>query len=533
MNLSTFHSSIRFILSGLLSLCLLLGMIGCSSAVPQADSPAASNGGARPEEIVLAAPRDLAPGLQDAYYTSTILYVWEPLITAAEDGRPAPKLAKSWTMSNDAKEWTFQLRDNVKFHDGAVLNADAVIANFNRYKQVSPKSSPFYTLDIGSSYPGLKEVVKIDEMTFKLVFDSPQPTLLYSMTNFSSPIYSPNNFNEKGDFNGLPQGTGPFKLIEHQKDQFALLEAFDGYYGDKAKTKRVRVRVIPDPDTRLAALKSGEIMGVMDLGAIPPALAKELVKDSRFAISAAKSTISHYMHPNGKKPPFDNPKMRQAVSLMIDRQQLVKELYLGYPTATVNLLNETSPFYKEFKAEYNPAEAKKLAVEALGGGKRQKIDLIVPTYGLDRYPYKAQAELLQAVLKELQLDVDIRILDGAAYKEAQTKGDFHLALATQGLPNGDPYTIFTNYISSGGSSNKSYNLGYKNDRVDQLLNQAKAALSIDERKSIYNELQQIAVQELPTIPLFGDTSLIAYSKSLKGYQATIYGTTLPQMEWTP
>ncbi|MFH5185310.1 hypothetical protein ACHHV8_23165 [Paenibacillus sp. TAB 01] len=88
----------------LLALCLLLAIVGCSPAAqPQANSSPAS-GSAHPEEVVLAAPRDLAPGPQDAYYTSTILYVWEPLITASEDGQPAPKLAKSWTMSQDGKE---------------------------------------------------------------------------------------------------------------------------------------------------------------------------------------------------------------------------------------------------------------------------------------------------------------------------------------------------------------------------------------------------------------------------------------------
>lgn len=524
----------------LLSLGLCFTLFGCGAApeqastepaaTPKANEPASNTTEVNPEEVVLAAPRDLAPGAQDAYYTSIILYVWEPLLTAGEDGEPAPKLAKSWQMSDDGREWTFTLQEKVLFHDGEKLNADAVIANFKRYEQVSPKSSPFYTLDSKKSYPGLKEIVKVDEHTFTLKFENPQPTLLYAMVNFSSPIYSPKNFDEKGDFNGLPQGTGPFKLMAHEKDQYALLEAFDGYYGEKAKSKKIRVRVIPDPDTRLSALKSGEIMGVMDLGAIPPSLAKELLKDDRFEISTAKSTISHYLHPNGKKAPFNNPAMRKAVSMMVDREQLVQELYLGYPTATANLLNVTSPFYKDFPIEYNADEAKKLAAEALGG-KREKIDLIVPTYGLNRYPYKAQAEWLQAVLSGLNLEVEIRILDGAAFKDAQAKGEYHLALATQGLPNADPYTIFTNYIASDGSSNKSYSLGYKSERVDALLGQAKNTFSMEERRKLYDELQAISVEELPTIPLFNDASLIAYSKKIKGYQATIYGTTLPQLEW--
>ncbi|CAJ0571291.1 unnamed protein product, partial [Mesorhabditis spiculigera] len=312
-------------------------------------------------------------------------------------------------------------------------------------------SLPILT-DTSSTYPSLKDVVKLDDLTFQLIFDNPQPTLPYSMVNFASPMYSPKNFDAQGDFNGLPQGTGPFKLIEHQKDQYSLLESYDGYYGEKAKTKHIRIRVIPDPDTRMSALKSGEIMGVMDIGAIPPNLAKELIEDPNFELSTAKSTISHYIQVNGKKAPFDNVKMRQAISLAIDRQQLVKELYLGYPTPTVNLLNATSPFYKDIPVEYNLTEAKRLATEVLGG-EREKVDLLVPTYGLDRYPYKAQAELLQAELKELGLDVEIRILDSAAFKDAQTKGDYNLALSTQGLPNGDPYTILTNYLTSEGSSN--------------------------------------------------------------------------------
>ncbi|MEI7026580.1 ABC transporter substrate-binding protein [Paenibacillus sp. y28] len=511
--------------------CIMMIVFGCSSAAPQAGDPQQTGTASRqPEEVVLAAHRDLAPGPKDAYYTSSILYVWEPLITSGEDGKPAPKLAKSWSMSEDGKTWTFKLQEHVTFHDGEKFNADAVLANFNRYKQVSPKTSPFYTLNMKSTYPSLKDVVKVDDLTFQLVFDNPQPTLPYSMVNFASPMYSPKNFDAQGDFNGLPQGTGPFKLIEHQKDQYSLLEAYDGYYGEKAKTKRIRVRVIPDPDTRLSALKSGEIMGVMDIGAIPPALAKELVKDPSFELSATKSTISHYIQVNGRKAPFDDVRMRRALSLAIDRQQLVKELYLGYPTPTVNLLNVTSPFYKDIPVEYNVTEAKRLAAEVLGG-KREKVDLLVPTYGLDRYPYKAQAELLQAEFKELGLDVEIRILDSAAFKDAQAKGHYNLALSTQGLPNGDPYTILTNYLSSEGSSNKTYGLGYSNPHADELVKQLAGVLDMDERKKLYDELQQISADDLPTIALFNDASLIAYNKKIKGYQATIYGTTLSQLEW--
>lgn len=484
----------------------------------------------KPAEMTLAAPRDLAPGSEDAYYTSVILYVWEPLIAGGEDGKPIPKLAESWNMSEDGKEWTFKLRENVTFHDGEELNADAVLANFARYKQVSPKSSPFYTLNIEHSYPGLQDVVKVDELSFKLVFDKPQPTLLYSMVNFSSPIYSPKNFAENGDFNGLPQGTGPFKLVEHEKDSYALLKANENYYGEKAKTDTIRIKVIPDPDTRLAALKAGEIFGVMDLGAIPPEQAQELTKDDRFELSVTRSTISHYVHPNGKTGLFADRRLRKAASLAIDRKMIVAELYRGYPIATANILNATSPFYKEVPMEHDLEKAKELAGKVLGAD-RKNVRLIVPSYGINRYPYKAQAELIQYQLKEIGLDVEIQILDGAAFKEAQANGEYDLALATQGLPNGEPFTIFNNYLHSEGSSNISYSLGYKNERVDDLLAQAATQLDLEKRQELYNEIQDIAVEEFPTIPLFNDASLIAFNKQIKGYEALLYGTTLAKLEW--
>ena len=92
-------------------------------------------------EIVLAGYRNLAPGNEDGYYCSKILYVWEPLITQDDNANPVAGLAESWEMSPDGKEWIFKLREGVKFHDGEILNADAVIANFDRMKMEVKKSS--------------------------------------------------------------------------------------------------------------------------------------------------------------------------------------------------------------------------------------------------------------------------------------------------------------------------------------------------------------------------------------------------------
>lgn len=507
----------------------LLGMVAVAAALLVPPQLGFAQQAYTDREVVLAAPRDLAPGPKDAYYTSVILQVWEPLVAGGEDGEPMPKLAQSWTSSDDSKTWTFALRQDVLFHDGTRFDADAVIANFDRFRAVSPKSSPFYTMNIDNSYPGLLAVEKVDDFTVRLQFDQPRPTLLYSMVNFSSPIYSPASFDAAGDFSQFPQGTGPFKLIEHTPDVSLLLAANADYYGEKAQVERIRVRTIPDPDTRLSALKADEIMGVMDLGAIPPEQATELVKDERFALSVTRSTISHYLHPNGKSSIFADQRLREAVSLAVDRQAIV-DLYRGYPTPTANILNATSPFHKELPIAHDPARAADLAKAVLGDA-RKPVLLIVPSYGIGRYPYKAQAELIQYLLQPLGLDVEVRILDGAAFKDAQAKGEYDLAMGTQGLPNADPFTMFNTYMSSNGSSNHAYGLGYANAQVDALLAEAAATTEMDRRRAIYDELQDIAAAELPTIPLFNDAALIAYNTAIAGYGARLYGTTLAQLHW--
>ncbi|NPV70448.1 MAG: hypothetical protein HPY55_07385 [Firmicutes bacterium] len=238
-------------------------------------------------------------------------------------------MAESWEMSRDGREWTFKIRQGVRFHDGVALDADAVIANFKRYQRISPRPSSFYSFNIEEAYPALKQVEKADSSTVRLVFNKPQPTLLHRMVSFYSAMFSPKCFEENGDFNGLPMGTGPFRLVEHKRDQYALLEANGSYWGKPGKTKRIRVKVIPDPETRLAALRAGEIMGVMDLGAIQPAHTRELSREGRFAFSSAPSTITHYIMTNGTRPPFNDVRMHKALSLIVDRDFIVRDLYHG------------------------------------------------------------------------------------------------------------------------------------------------------------------------------------------------------------
>ncbi|GMQ57465.1 ABC transporter substrate-binding protein [Vallitalea sediminicola] len=481
------------------------------------------------KEIVLAGTRNIAPGEKDAYYCSSALMVWEPLITKGSDYGPKPKLAASYSANEDYTVWTFKLREGVSFHDGEVFNADAVIANFNRMK-LGKKSSSFYGMDVNRTYPGLLEVNKKDDYTIELVFENPLPTLDYSMTDFGSAMFSPNNFDEEGNFNGFPMGTGPFKLTENVLDEYCVIEKNNDYYGEKALAKRIKIKVIPSPDTRFAALKAEEVMGVIDLGAIQPVMAMELIKDNRFGISHTPSTITHYILLNGNKEPFNDLRLRQAVSLLIDRQLIIDSFYAGLGEPTVNVLNACTPFYKEFEIEQDVKKAKELAKEILGD-ERVKVSFVLRQGELDRYPNKEEAQLLQAQLSELGIDAEITILESSAWNDVVKAGDFDISLKIKGLSSAEPNTLFKTMMKTENGLNKRWNFGYSNKEVDTLITDVENEIDMDKRKEIYNKIQAYSVNEFPAVPYFNDVNLIAYNKKIEGYEAMYYGVSLEKTKW--
>ena len=507
-----------------LILCLILfALAGCGQEEQTAGTDAASD-----DTIVLAAYRQLAPGVNDGYYCSKILGVWEPLITADEEtGAPAPCLAASWEMQDEGRVWVFHLREGVRFHDGTPLTAQTVCDNL-AWMAKEPRSTAFYSRSLKNYYPNLVSAEPLDELTVRMTFSQPNINQLYNMMNFGSPIYAPSCLADDGSFNGFAVGTGPFRIVENVKDRYVLLERNEDYYGEKARARRIMVRSIPSPDVRFAALKAEEIMGVLDLNAMPPVLADELAQDERFAISVSRSIMVRYLAMNGTKPPFDDVRMRRAVSLLLDRRLLVDALYLGYAQPTVNLLSIASPFYKEFPVTQDVAEAKRLAHEVLGD---QRMEIVYCVNGADPIA-KGEAELIAYWLADLGLDVRIEALESPMMTARLRRGDYHIARSQQGLPNGDPLYVFDGFFSPKGTRNKSLSLGYDNPEVNALLAALNTEADEGRRRAIFDRLQEIGVADQPLVPLYYDENIVVYNAArLTGYRALRYGVSIAEVAW--
>ena len=481
-------------------------------------------------EIVLASGRDIVPGPGDFYFSSSIVRVWEPLVAVDDSWAPVPGLAESWEMSEDGTEWTFDLRRNVVFHDGTAFNADAVLANFERFEAVESGRSRFYTFSLDRFYPGFSEIEKIDDFTVKLTFEQASPTVPFSMTSFGSAMWSPASFDEAGAFVGIPAGTGPFRVVERADDQYAVLERFDEYWGEPAAAARVRIRVIPDANTRASALRAEEIMGVLDIGVLPPVLAEQILEDDRFESTVAPNSIIHYLSLNATAYPFSDVRMRRAVSLAVDRRLIADVFYAGVPAPASHILNHASPFFIDLPVEHDPDAAQALAREVLGG-ERFETTFVVPAGFIQRFPYREQAEYIQSVLADLGIDAEINLLEWGAFREVQRNAEYGLGMQIQGLPNGEPGSIFRSFMKSDSGQNRDYSLGFSDAEADQLIAQLDNELDLERRGEIYRGLQEISAEEFPVVPLINDANLFVYNERIEGYEAKIYGVTIDTMRW--
>lgn len=484
------------------------------------------------KQIVLAAARDLAQGQKETYFCSSILKVWEPLIGLSADGRIIPKLAESWESVNGGKEWILHLKKNVKFHDGENFNAKAVLDNFKRYQNMGLRATSYYYFTMDRIYPHFERIEADDEYTVHLYFSKSDPLLPYRMVEWGSAMYSPKCFNTKtGDFSEKIAGTGPFEIAEHKADEYVILQRNDNYYGEKAKAESIKIRVIPAMDTRYSALRSGEVLGVLDLGGISPLMAKELLKTGDFYISEQKSTICHYISVNGNRYPFNDERMKKAISLAIDREKINHYYFNDYGKPTINFLNSTTPFYISYSVTYDKKKSIELA-HAVLGNRRVTVKFLLTRSGVERYPYKVIAEFLQAELRPLGIDIDIQLADDMAASVMKQKGDYDMLIGIRGLDNLDPSRLLYEFFDSQGSTNIRNCFGYKNARVDAIFEKLQDVDNVADKSTLFHSLQEELINHPCVIPLLEGRNIIVSSRLLCGYEATIYGASIEKIQWS-
>ncbi|MBB5781609.1 ABC transporter substrate-binding protein [Nonomuraea jabiensis] len=484
-------------------LVMLLGALlsGCGSQEPDAQDG---------RQLTLAAPRDLVAGPGDPYYTHQTLRVWEPLVTVDDRLRPVPALAVSWAAADGGRRWTFTLRDGVTFSDGTPLTAESVVANIKRFLRIAPRQSAFFSLDAGMevAYGKLGDV-RAENGKVAFVLNEPVADLPGRLAGFYSMVQSPKAFASSGDFAGKPVGTGPYTLVDWTKGQQAVLAANPHYYGPAPAYKKIVVRVIPDANARVAALRAGEVDGLIDKGALLPGQVAAVADG--FRVIRSPSVLTHYLTFNASREPFSDPRLREAADLAIDRQAIAGRLLAGTAKAGAGFL---SPVFGDLAdpgiaAGHDPGKARELIAAA--GPPAKPVNILISSAETGQFPYADIAEVLRAAFEQAGLPAKVTVAE--ATKSVMEAGDYDLFLSAYSVPNGDADYLFRRFLRSDASWNVDRKLGYRNTEFDELVDQAAAQTNPAIRRDLYHRIQRLLATDRPMIPLaYQDNPIVTTGK---------------------
>jgi peptide/nickel transport system substrate-binding protein len=515
----------------LASLLLVMAMAVASCASqPQSQAP---GGGGTLTRAMTSEPADLDPqGPANSGLSLVLPYLFDTLITKQKDGALVGQLAESWQVSQDGRTIDFVLKPGVKFHDGSKLDASAVVFTFERFKQTGQKSP------IASDIGAISSVKAVDERTVRFVLARPLATFLSTITMPYAGILSPAATQAAGAQMGLkPVGSGPFKLSEWKRGVSINLARNPDYnWGSPEVQNRGPVRfeslvfkVVPDANTQLAALQAGEI-DVM-LTNEPGHLAK-LEADKSVRVERVNLEALIFLGYNCAKPPFDDVRVRQALSHAVDKTQIVQTALGGLGAVANTPLMPSmlgyNPDLGSYGQSYDPSKAKTLLLAAGftqaadGSWQRDGKKLAGKLLTSSRAPNEAIATVLQSQLKAIGVPVEIQQLDSAAVQTATNEGAFDLLLWRFEWTDSDGLSIFL----ASSRIRQTNRVFYSNKSVDSLFERGQSEYDSAKRSQIYQDAQKVILAEAPWQPLYSPIEGMAIRNRVTGIKIGSLGRML-------
>ncbi|MGU3440062.1 ABC transporter substrate-binding protein [Bacillus cereus] len=459
--------------------------------------------------------------------------IFASLVSTDKQGKPIPELAEKWDVSSDQLTYTFHLRKNLKFSDGSPLTADDVaftltLLHDKAYEgevdisQYAVKGGKEYKEGKATSIEGIQVV---DPQTIKITTEKVNSQAIFVLggTVLSKAYYGKDykqntSLDYLKDLYGKPLAAGPYKFEKYIPGQEVRFVANENYYAGKPKIQNF-IYKITSGDTKLQLFQTGEVDHT-GLGTGDEVL--EQVKALEFAnIQIETAPSFSYIYMNNNKPYLKDKKVRQALIYGLDRKKYVDTALKGYGTVANVPIHPTSWAYTEEgvnKYEYDKGKAKKLLDEAgwkVGwdgirekDGQKLKLSYFGPSSAKD-------SDLLIPIAKENYKEIGVEFnpefMDFNTMLSKVNKGDYDLASVSTPITS-DPSETAGEYLSTANETS----LGYKNAKVDELIQKGIETVDIEKRKPIYKELYKELSDDPPVI-------LLNYRRTITGYNGNIKG----------
>jgi dipeptide transport system substrate-binding protein len=451
-----------------------------------------------------------------------------------------PGLAEKWTISKDGLEYTFHLRKGVKwqsnksFTPSRDFNADDVMFMIERqWKENDPYfrvTSPNHAYFGDMGMPKLlKSVDKVDEYTVKFTLNQPEAPFLANLAMQWAGVQSKEyaiamlkaGTPEKIDQD--PLGTGPFQMVQYQKDAIVRYKAFPQHYAGKAKIDDLIFAITPDASVRWAKLQKGEchVMPYPN-----PADLDAIRKDANVTVMEQPGLNVGYLAYNTTKKPFDDVRVRKAINMSIDKKAIVSAVYLstGIP-ATNPIPPGLWSYNKSVKDDaFNPTEAKKL-LAAAGYPNGFTTDLwAMPVQRPYNPNAKRIAELMQADLAKVGVKAEIKSFEWGEYRKRMQSGEHQMGMLGWTGDNGDPDNFLNTLLGCSSAKTNGSNVAkFCYQPFEDLVQKAKVVSDVKERTKLYEKAQVIFKEQAPWFTIAHAVQLKPVRKEVVDFKLSPFG----------
>jgi ABC-type dipeptide transport system, periplasmic component len=478
---------------GVMSVTIALG--GCTGDKEKRESTNNDS------QIVVGIAQDLEdsldPHLARAAGTKEVLFnIFEGLVKPDSEGNLVPAVASEFIVSEDHKSYTFMLRENVKFHNGAEVTAEDVEYSIKRCADTS-SGAPLV-----SAYSIIDSVEIKDEKTIIIHLTEPNVEFLAYTTTAIIP-------KDVEDINSNPIGTGPFKYVSRAPQENLIVERFEEYWGEKAHLNRVEFKVVADADMIVMSLKGGSVDMFQRLTS-----SQTMELGEEFTIKEGTMNLIQALYLNNAAEPFNDVNVRRALSYAVDPVEIIQIMGDGKGTEVGSSVFPAFKKYylEELKEVYaqDIEEAKRLLEEA-GYPNGFEMTITVPS---NYKPHVDTAQVIREQLKEIGVTANIELIEWSAWlDDVYAKKNYESTVIGVDASTLTARALLERFTSQSGSNFTNFS----NEKYDEVFRKATSTIDDQEQIKYYQELQTILTEEAANVYIQDMASLVAINSEYGGY----------------
>ncbi|WJY26196.1 MULTISPECIES: glutathione ABC transporter substrate-binding protein [Sporosarcina] len=503
------------------ALILLLVLAGCSDSGKEGSAEGSGGDGKKAvkegNDLVIAVADNFTTldphDTNDTLSNSAEKTMMEGLLGFDENMNVIPLLAEEYDANDEATEFTFKLRENVKFHDGTPFNAEAVKVNFDRL------ADPDSGLKRHSLFALIQSTEVISDYEVKFTLSEPFGAMINTFAHPAALIHSPKALEEYGkDVGKHPVGTGPFKFVEWKPSEGLKIEKNTDYWNEGyPKVDAITFKPVSENGSRIAMLQTGEADFIYP---VPTEQVEGVNGKNGIEVESKPSIVVRYMAMNTMKEPYNDIKVRQALNYAIDKDAFIKVVMNGQGEKLDSVIAPDVQFYsKQELYDFNLEKAKELLKEAgVKEGMKAKL------WGGNSSSTVKAMEFLQQQLAAVGFDVEVVPMESGTLSDkiwsVQNADDAELELYYGGWSPSTGDADWGIRPLVGGEDAfppKSYNVSYyDNDEVNKLISAGLQTANEDDRAKAYEDVQKLIWDDAPWVFLSADNTLAGKKNYLKG-----------------